>query len=198
MPIGRLALLVVFAAASSHASASPPCRSPLAAAPRRTAPPHVRSTDAIVLAALARGRARSETFRGLVDRLEASDVIVHVERRQGGRRPSGFTQFIAATRHVRSLRITLAADEASDATAALLGHELRHALEIAQAPAVIDESSYREHYREIGQASCGPPHWCVDTAAAVHAGARMYAELRAGRRSARLAAAQNHERRGND
>jgi hypothetical protein len=158
----------------------------------------VRSTDPIVLAALAKGMARSATFRSLVNRLDGSNVIVHVDRRHGGSRQSGFTQFVAATRHVRYLRITLVAGDASHATVALLGHELRHAVETAEAPEVADEAAYRALYRQIGEASCAPPQWCFETAAADEAGARVYAELRTGRRSTRLSAVPHRERNGDD
>jgi hypothetical protein len=193
MFIGRLVFPFLLAAVTCEASQPSPCRSQAVSAPLRASVPHVRSNDPIVLAALARGVERSGTFRRLVQRLEASDVIVHVERRPGAHRPSGFTQFIAATRHVRYLRITLAAAAPSDATVALLGHELRHALETAEAPQVTDESSYREMYREIGRSSCAAPRWCFDTSAAVQTGARVRAELRA-RRSGRRSAAQHYER----
>lgn len=140
--------------------------------------PRLRTDDRVVGAAIARGRAQSVTFRRLVDRLDASDLIVHVTRVRLLHRPSGVTQFIAATPYNRYLRITLHADHASDAIVALLGHELQHAVETASAPWVADQASYRALYRAIGHASCGPPQWCFDTAEAVAAGARVYAELR--------------------
>jgi hypothetical protein len=140
--------------------------------------PHVRPTDAVVRAAVARGLAQSPTFRHLVARLEASDVIVHVTRRHAVGRPFGFTQFVSATAHARYLRITLDVNAPTAAVVALLGHELRHALEAADAPHVRDQSSYHLLYREIGRASCEPPHWCFDTTDAVEAGAQVYAELK--------------------
>jgi hypothetical protein len=141
--------------------------------------PRLRTDDHLVSAAIAHGRARSITFRSLVDRLAASDLIVHVLRQPVLHRPSGVTQFIVATPHTRYVRITLYANDASDPVVALLGHELQHAVEAAEATAVTDQPSYRALYRDIGHASCGPPRWCFDTAEAVAAGARVHAELRA-------------------
>ena len=77
--------------------------------------PRLRTDDRVVGAAIARGRAQSVTFRRLVDRLDASDLIVHVTRVRLLHRPSGVTQFIAATPYNRYLRITVHADHASDA-----------------------------------------------------------------------------------
>ena len=198
MSNGRLALLFLLTAVTCDATEPPRCRTEAVTARPLASAPHVRSTDSVVLAALATGIAISNTFRHLLDRLDASDVIVHVERRQGRVRPSGYTQFIGATRHVRYLRITLTADEVSDAMVAILGHELRHAVETAEVPEVTDQSSYRELYRAIGRSSCGPPQWCFDTEAAVYAGARVHAELRGKRRSARPTPAQDHHRECQD
>ena len=147
-----------------------------------TSAPHVRTTDDTLRAAIARGIALSGTFRHLVDRIEASDVIVYVIRRPRVGRSHGVTQFITATVHRRYLRITLEADEASDETVGLLGHELRHVVEAVDAPQVRNESSYEALYRRIGRASCGAPSWCFDTTEAVAAGHHVYGELRAGKR----------------
>jgi hypothetical protein len=164
------------------------------------APPHVRATDSVVRASIARGMALSATFRRLVDRLEASDVIVHVTRLRRAGRPSGFTQFVATTPYGRYVRITLEADDSSDAVVALLGHELRHAVEAADAPAVTDQPTYHTLYRAIGRSFCGPPKWCFDTTDAVTAGQDIYGELRATRRrlSARLTASDQQQRHRND
>jgi hypothetical protein len=158
--------------------------------------PHLRPTDAVVREAIARGMAHSRTFRDLVARIEASDVIVHVTTRQTAGRASGVTQFVAATAHARYLRITLDANTPNDSVVALLGHELRHAVEAADAPDVRDESSYGRLYREIGHASCEQPRWCFDTAQAVAAGAQVYTEMRRGRarRNRRPAGAQTTAR----
>ena len=164
------------------------------------APPAVRAVDPIVIVALARGSARSATFRALLSRLQASDVIVHVERRAPGGRAFGFTRFVVSSPPARYLRITLHVDSADDATVGLLAHELQHAVEVADAPWVRDEASYGALYRRIGRAACGPPLWCFDTMAAVITGKQVYDEVgsRRGLPLPRLATAQQHERQGDD
>lgn len=136
----------------------------------------------MVRSAIANGRRGSATFRHLLDRLASSDLIVHVERRSAWQRSSAFTQFIVATPHARYLRVTLTANDARDAIVGLLGHELRHVIEIADSPWVTDEDAYHSLYDRIGDAGCGPPQWCFDTAAAVESGVQIYEELQAGRR----------------
>ena len=62
---------------------------------------------------------------------------------------------------------------------ALLGHELRHAVELAEAPAVDDGDDYERLYDRIGYLSCtrAAPR-CYETVAAVRAGRAVLGELR--------------------
>jgi hypothetical protein len=142
--------------------------------------PHVRAEDAIVASALARGSARSVTFRALVDRLNGSNVIVHVERAHIEERCDGKTQFVAAAAGYRFLRITVRAALVNDALIALLGHELQHATEVADALWVVNQESYGMLYARIGRRSpsCRRVGWCFETRAAVDSGYRVLAELR--------------------
>jgi hypothetical protein len=132
-----------------------------------------------------RGTARSPTFRGLVERLSASDVVVYIERRHVTGSGSGFNQFVSSTPQARYVRIVLDVTDANDGVVGLLGHELRHALEVADAPSVVDQDTYAALYRAIGTASCGAPRWCFDTTAAVSTGRRVFKEVRAAGRSLR-------------
>ena len=178
LPLRVLALVALAGASlSSHESA---LHGPV---------PRIRFADPVIAALMARGTSESRTFRSLVDRLAASDVFVYVERRRQSGRATGFTQFISSTPQGRYLRIVLDADMAKDGVVALLGHELRHALEVADAPAVVDQDTYGALYRAIGTPSCGPPRWCFDTRAAVSAGRRVFLEVRAAGRTLRDSAA---------
>ena len=168
MPISRLSILLTCIAVAAHITAV-----------RADDSPRVRFTDPVVGDALSRGVSRSKTFRDLLTRLAASDLVVYVERAAPSRsRTSGHIQFVGATPLYRYARITLYADRSTDAIVALLGHELQHAVEIADAPSVVDERTYGELYRSIGKASCGAPRWCFDTKAAMKAGYRVLRELR--------------------
>ena len=155
------------------------------------AAPRIRFTDALVADAMARGLSHSPTFRWLVRRLTTSDLIVYIERRPATGRASGVTQFVSGTPQARYVRIVLDANVPDNGMVGLLGHELRHALEVADAPWVIDQHTYGELYRVMGTASCGAPRWCFDTTAAVSAGRRVVKEVAsAGRRSRDLAATE--------
>jgi hypothetical protein len=138
----------------------------------------VRTLDGHVADMLAIGYQRSATFRRLVDRLEDSDVIVHIERRAivSG---TAFMHFVTQAGGNRYLRVTLDTELAPDAAVPLLGHELQHAVEVARAPWVVDVASFGDLYRAIGHSSCeDPPRRCFDTTAAVDAGRRVRMELR--------------------
>lgn len=97
--------------------------------------------------------ARSLVVRSLVERLERSNVVVYLQL-PGDSEPQAplsqltFVAFAAGTRYVlvrvdpwRTIPIE---------RLALLGHELYHALEIAQAPGVCDPMTLRALYRRIG------------------------------------------------
>lgn len=137
----------------------------------------VRTLDAHVSNMLALGYQRSRTFRQLVEDLERSDVIVHVERRAIAT-DKAFMQFVTHAGGSRYLRITLDTELSANAGVALLGHELQHASEVASAPWVVDLETYHELYRAIGHASCAGPRRCFDTIEAVDAGRRVLLELR--------------------
>jgi hypothetical protein len=137
----------------------------------------VRTLDAHVGHLLAIGYRRSATFRRLVDALERSDVIVHVERRAIAS-DQAFMHFVTHAGGSRYLRITLDTELSADAGVALLGHELQHASEVANAAWVVDLETYHELYRAIGHASCSGPRRCFDTIGAVDAGRRVLVELR--------------------
>ena len=92
---------------------------------------------------------------------------------------SAYTQFITYAGSYRFVRITLNVAEADDTSVALLGHELRHAVELAEAPAVDDDGDYQRLYDRIGYLSCtrAAPR-CYETVAAVQAGRAVLVELR--------------------
>jgi len=140
--------------------------------------PFLRTEDSRLAAALVRGRDESATFRAIVDRLDGSDLIVYVSRGSLSGQVSASTQLLIATGGYRYVRVTIELDPDTDVGVALLGHELRHALELAEAPWVVDDESVATLYREIGYASCVGSKPCYDTIEAVDAGRQVLVELR--------------------
>jgi hypothetical protein len=113
--------------------------------------PHVRPTDAMAQAAFDRGRQQSPTFTRLVDELERSGVIVHVETSLRMRQTLG-GQFFFVTEGAdgsRYLRIRLNARAGAIDLTARLGHELQHAVEASRA-GVRNTAGLVRLYRAVG------------------------------------------------
>lgn len=137
---------------------------------------HVRAVDKRVSNAIEDGLRRSDTFAHLVLALDRSDVIVYVETAPGlPSSLSGRMLIVAGSTGQRYLRIQIAAGPRGNELIALVGHELQHALEVAQAPEVRDERSLIALYQAIGHAGQGPHRY--DTMAAQHAGRQVRTEL---------------------
>lgn len=94
--------------------------------------PQVRVLDKVAGMAYEQGYAQSQTFRALVATLEASDVIVHVvTSRALQTQVSGATRFVTRQGGWRYVRIELSASLTQKSRTSVLGHELQHAVEIA-------------------------------------------------------------------
>ena len=137
---------------------------------------HVRSQDRSVRQLLKRGFTHSTTFRNLMARLEHSDVIVYIE--QMPRLPGaleGRMMILPNAHGQRYVRIQLAMRGAPDDSVATLGHELQHALEVAQEPEVNDQATLAALYQRIGTGTLG--HHVYDTLAAQEVGRIVRREL---------------------
>jgi hypothetical protein len=103
----------------------------------------------------------------------------------------GLTHFIAYAGEQRYLRITIDASVHGDTAVALLGHELQHAVEIARAPWVTNETRLAHLYRHIGHESAGSRagNLRVDTPEGLSTERQVLAELRAGSKTLRAVGA---------
>jgi hypothetical protein len=140
---------------------------------------HVRPLQPDAETVIADGMARSATFRRLVNQLERSDVIVYVDLRPDMRASiGGSLRFLARSATHRFLRVQLNRADSAMWRTALLGHELQHALEVADDPGVASADGLRALYRRIG-VSMGPDTY--DSIAAREMGFTVRRELAAGR-----------------
>ena len=112
---------------------------------------HVRASTRELQALLRETAAASPTFKALVDRLEISDLIVYIDARRLARIARGRLRWITATDGARYLQIDIAWPlwPADQATA--LGHELAHAVEVANAPAIRNVDTLLLFYRSVGR-----------------------------------------------
>jgi len=134
--------------------------------------PHIRTTCAALREALARGSRVSPTLRAIIDRLEASDVVVYlVSQRSEMAGIAAHVSSVSAAGGRRYLRIVFDPKYGGCQLMGLLGHELRHALEIAEEPSVVDARSLAILYRRIGFSRDGMDQF--DSTDAIEAGRRV-------------------------
>jgi hypothetical protein len=142
---------------------------------------HIRTRDAGLAGLVDEGVRRSSLFRALRDRLERSNVIVYLEHRVLPFQLSGRLSLIGASQRWRYIRIEIDCRQAIGAQIAALGHELQHAVEIADAaPSITDARSLQSLYGAIGFAHDGDRRQ-FESDAARRAGLRVRRELLAAR-----------------
>jgi hypothetical protein len=140
----------------------------------------VRGDSEAMRLLLVSGLQRSPTFKAIVDRLEVSDLIIEVQCGQfKSVRQAGRTMLLSTRESVRYVLVEIACPMVDAAALEILGHELRHALEIASAPWVTDEQSIGKLYTQIGFSSCTRTGGVseFETADAIEAGERVHHEL---------------------
>ncbi|MDP2320171.1 MAG: hypothetical protein Q8O42_12640 [Acidobacteriota bacterium] len=139
--------------------------------------PRIRPQDARSTQLLRAGMARSDTFRALVERLEASNVFVYVSVSPLIKSSlAGQLTWMTQAGPYRYLRATLNAGLGTDQQIATLGHELQHAVEVLDDELVVGEKSLVALYRRIGQPSrAANSGW--ETVAAQETGYRVRREL---------------------
>jgi hypothetical protein len=135
-----------------------------------------RPVDGVAVDTLARVE-RSATARALLDRLDASNVIVHIESSRD--LPSGIggmTRFVVSRGGFRYLRITIDTDLPSRLRSAILAHELQHACEVADS-AADDAESLRSLFEHQGHRNGD----FFETTAAIQTERHVQLELRTAR-----------------
>ena len=129
--------------------------------------PNLRPQDDRLTALIRAGSERSATFKSLIDRIEASRVIVYVAINPLMKpNLSGMLTWMTKAGGYRYVRISISNDLAPDQMIATIGHELQHAVEVIEDEAVRSEESLAALYRRIGQQSgnASPSRWETDAA----------------------------------
>jgi hypothetical protein len=141
--------------------------------------PRLRTTDPHIRAVLEAGLAHSPSLRALVHRLAGGDVVVYLRGAQLSPRLDGQLTFVSAAGGFRYVVVHLAADRPWHRQIAALGHELQHAVEIAEHPDIIDHAALARAYTRIGFPRVPRQHAVrsFDTLAAIAAGEQIRREL---------------------
>ncbi len=135
-------MMVAAAILACTLALTPGLESPAPSAPADPMGPRVRALDARAREWIRVGTTQSRTFRALLARLASSDLILYIEIVDGIIGGSaGRLYFVTATPSVRYLRIELVAQGNVREMVALVGHELQHAVEIANARQVRDRQA---------------------------------------------------------
>jgi hypothetical protein len=176
LPIAGVAVLVTAALALADSPAS--------------ATSHLRPETADAAALVAELLTRSAIARGLAGELDRSNVLVYVRHRLfTSALLDGRIGLVQSTAPRRYLILELGCGRTRLEQLVTLGHELRHAVEIARAPAIVDAATLSTHYARIGWRTSGPLGvQTYETEAAIETAADIRKELLA------PAARTTHER----
>jgi hypothetical protein len=138
----------------------------------------IRPQDPRSTQLLRDGVARSETFRALVDQIEASNVFVYVQVSPFIKPAlAGQLTWMTQAGPYRYLRATISPDQTMDQAIASLGHELQHAVEVLGDEQVVSEKTLISLYKRIGQPSTAAVASGWETIAAQETGYRVRREL---------------------
>lgn len=116
-------------------------------------PGSIRPESPAVRALIARGLERSQTFRDLVRRLDATDVVVYVRFTPpcNGRVPACLLWGSSDRTHRRLLIKVDRFGRSENELTALVAHELQHASEVASAPDITDIASFQVWFAAHGR-----------------------------------------------
>lgn len=111
----------------------------------------IRADGGTIKSLIARGRERSTTFRNLVTQLGQGDVIVYVQFSRCVAGVPACLLWASARPGERRLLVRLDPfGRSENDLAALLAHELQHAVEVASAPEVADAATFRQLFARRG------------------------------------------------
>jgi hypothetical protein len=118
--------------------------------------------------------ARSATMRALLTRLDVSDLVVYLKCQRPESAPAGANGYVAFVSRVEDRRyivVNVRCHCSEYLLLGYLGHELRHAVEIADAPEIVDHASLSAFYARVGFPAQGdrPTQRVFETYAAVAA-----------------------------
>jgi hypothetical protein len=138
-------------------------------------PSRVRSSSAPIAALIGRAVERSQTFRGLVETIDASDGIVYVE--EGTCRGGVRACFVAVVESGpnRLLKVVVDTRKAEWDLMGSIGHELQHTIEVLNDLHLRNNFQMYFFYEGKGRSATSSS---FETSAAIHAGESVRTEVR--------------------
>jgi hypothetical protein len=139
---------------------------------------HIRTSSPAIAELIHDATARSPAFRHIVDTIAATDGIVYVEEGKCGHSVRAcLVLSVAISGRNRLLRVLVDTRKADWDVQGSIGHELQHAIEVLSNPAVRSNAAMYYFYALQGSDRVSMP----ETEAAIRAGEKVRAELRAHR-----------------
>ena len=138
----------------------------------------IRSTDRRLRMLLDEGLRISPTLRALVARLSRSDVVVYLRCDESSTAAGGRLTFVSSAGGYRYVVVRMTRFARAQQIA-IMAHELQHAVEIADTPAIVDGQSLAREYHRMGYVNAHTPlpGIAFDTEAAVRVGEQVLREL---------------------
>jgi hypothetical protein len=144
-------------------------------------PDHVRILDCRLTAAVASAAGRSATLNDLLQRIQRSDGLVYITAPPptgpATQLLGGFSHAVSVAGPNRVLRIFVSG-KVDDSRVAIVGHELRHALEVLELSSARSEAEVEALYDHLGWRTSAHT---VETQEALDAGTAISRELRVAR-----------------
>jgi hypothetical protein len=138
----------------------------------------IRPLSALLTTVIATTHERSLTFRSIIERIEQSDVIVHLTCAQfKSVTLAGRTWLVTTGPDVRYVQVQVLCQQTEPALVGIVAHELEHVAEIASTAWVVDAKSFARLFSKIGFSTClslGLEQF--ETAAAIATGERVRSE----------------------
>jgi hypothetical protein len=138
--------------------------------------PRVRTDDPVVSTLIQRATDRSQTFRSLVEAIQATDGVVYIQRGRCGQHHvrACLLLWMTIAGPNRMLRVVVDDSKTDLEAMASLAHELRHALEVLQQASVRTGYDMYFFYR-LGHSIKGET---FETRAAIEAEDAVHRELK--------------------
>jgi hypothetical protein len=140
---------------------------------------HIRSASPQLQALLDEAVERSATLRSIKDQIDRSNLIVYLAHHMFTTTGiNGRLVFLGEAGGRRYVLVQIACLRTRNDQFGILGHELRHAAEIAAASSVVDSRSMAEHYASIGFVARQWPHGIAfESQSAADAGLQVQREV---------------------
>ena len=149
----------------------------------------IRPQDSRLADLIQDGIAHSPTFRAIVNRIEAGNVIIYVSLSPTMKSSlAGKLTWMTRAGAYRYLRATISTEQNRLQMIATLAHELQHALEVSGDDTVMDQRSLLGLYQRIGLPSASGLNAGWETVAAQETGFQVRRELIASAAAAATAA----------